>query len=1279
MLRFLRRFLRTLAAVAAALVIVAAIFLGGFRFFAASLPSYKDDLQAWVSESLNIDVQYEGIDLRLGLSGPELAFFDAALFTSDSDQPFVLARRASVVIDPMALIFERQLAPTRLVFEGIEITVQRSAEGSYRIAGAPQSGGLAPGSRLDIPEEVSVSVRDSEVVYVDEGLGISWPFSDVRADIEQEFRAISVSLSAEPPAELADRVTVTADGITSAEAQLSDDWRIFVALRNANLGAIAEVWPQASVSAGSGDISLWLQADDGEIVSALADLALEDVVIPFDGEPQTYGRVEFIGELADEADGWSAVLSDVNVVGPSGAWPRLTTTSLRWQPEARSIEIRSDYLVLDDLLPVVAALPASDARERYLALQPRGRLEDLHVRIADLTWSDFEIAGRFDGLGISNWAGFQWLDGFSGELRADAGGGTLELASPALSLRNSQLLDRTLDVQNVNGFVQWREGRDATRVLSDELTLDWLGAQVSLSGELELPHDAGSPVLELDSHVARLSVADALPFVVAAPMDARVRDWLASALGQGTLVRTDIEFYGPLRAFPFDAGEGEFVSRSIVRGGVLDYAPGWPRAEGFDGILQFRNASLSASGRARVLGNVSDDVLVRIADMRTPVLTVDANTQGPLGDVLAFLLTAPPIAEYLGPDYERLRAPAGTARVRLDLDIPLPETQRYTLSADLVVDDGTLALEGFGPQATEISGALSLADGRVSGRGIKGTFLEGPAAIEVDTPETAGYRTLLNFSGEVSADAVVEAFDLPWGEHVAGQTRWEGLVMLPELSRSAEAPAQPTVVEIRSNLSGIALRLPAPFRKSPADATNLGLRLGFGSGGQLEITANLGANRHFSGVWSNDGEQLEFVNGVLAFGARPEHAAPHEGLAIVGELPAVDLDEWIALRGSPSIGKAGPPVAGADLQFADLRLWNQAFGAATVDLDRKNDSFDLEIDSAVVAGRVDVPYALSSGQISAQLQYLHLQPGEAAETNHLDPRDWPGFVVDIDDFRIGMRSLGSVHARVDSDPLGLRLVSFSSSSPSVTAEGSGAWLVDGGATTSRVALSINSSDVAAALADFDLDPVLSGSEAELTASLSWPGGPSSSWMDHISGDVSLRIADGSMLDIEPGAGRLVGLMSVVALPRRLALDFRDVFNKGFVFDEISADFAIVDGNAFTDNLKLTGPAAEIGVAGRTGLRDKDLRQQAVVTAEPGNMLPTVGAVIAGPGVGAALLIFTRIFKEPLKGIGRASYCITGSWDDPVVERLTAEQLEAEELCADLPDGWTGADGEESDT
>jgi uncharacterized protein YhdP len=84
------------------------------------------------------------------------------------------------------------------------------------------------------------------------------------------------------------------------------------------------------------------------------------------------------------------------------------------------------------------------------------------------------------------------------------------------------------------------------------------------------------------------------------------------------------------------------------------------------------------------------------------------------------------------------------------------------------------------------------------------------------------------------------------------------------------------------------------------------------------------------------------------------------------------------------------------------------------------------------------------------------------------------------------------------------------------------------------------------------------------------------------------------------------------------------------------------------------------------LRDRDYRQQAVVTAEPGKVLPTVGALLAGPQVAAALLIFTRIFKKPLGGIGRASYCVTGNWQEPIVERLTAEQLDQGALCAEMP-------------
>jgi uncharacterized protein YhdP len=218
---------------------------------------------------------------------------------------------------------------------------------------------------------------------------------------------------------------------------------------------------------------------------------------------------------------------------------------------------------------------------------------------------------------------------------------------------------------------------------------------------------------------------------------------------------------------------------------------------------------------------------------------------------------------------------------------------------------------------------------------------------------------------------------------------------------------------------------------------------------------------------------------------------------------------------------------------------------------------------------------------------------------------------------------------------------------------------------------IDALNIQAALADLGLDPVVSGESAGISASVYWDSAPSGDWLDHLNGRVGLHVETGTLREVDPGAGRVVGLMSIAALPRRLLLDFRDVFQEGFAFDEITGDFLIIDGNAYTDNLKFGGPAAEIGVVGRTGLRDRDYQQQIAVNMEPGKVLPTVGGLLGGPGVGAALLIFTRLFKEPLKGIGGAYYCLTGSWEEPAVARIDNDERSRVERCAVLPEEMVG--------
>jgi uncharacterized protein YhdP len=127
----------------------------------------------------------------------------------------------------------------------------------------------------------------------------------------------------------------------------------------------------------------------------------------------------------------------------------------------------------------------------------------------------------------------------------------------------------------------------------------------------------------------------------------------------------------------------------------------------------------------------------------------------------------------------------------------------------------------------------------------------------------------------------------------------------------------------------------------------------------------------------------------------------------------------------------------------------------------------------------------------------------------------------------------------------------------------------------------------------------------------------------------------------------------------MGLDFRDVFQKGLAFDRIEGDFAIEDGHAYTSNLLLEGPAADIGIVGRAGLAARDYDQTAIVSANIGRSLPIAGFLAGGPQVAAAMLLFSQIFKKPLRGMTQVYYHVDGSWEDPQVERVAAAETTEE--------------------
>jgi uncharacterized protein YhdP len=391
----------------------------------------------------------------------------------------------------------------------------------------------------------------------------------------------------------------------------------------------------------------------------------------------------------------------------------------------------------------------------------------------------------------------------------------------------------------------------------------------------------------------------------------------------------------------------------------------------------------------------------------------------------------------------------------------------------------------------------------------------------------------------------------------------------------------------------------------------------------------------------------------------------HRGVRIEGNIDKFVLDDWLALKGTGNGSKKlSDYLRAANVRVGTFELFGYRWNDVRGILQATDSGWRVDVNGPQAEGQLTIPENFSGPTaLRASMEHLVLTPieeesNDSVEKSPVDPRNFPALQVHVDDFQMGPRKIGAIELTTAHVVQGMRIDAATILSPSVRAEAQGQWFWIDGAPQSKLVTNIVSNDVAATLRDLNYSPFIEAKRGAIQADISWPGGFDVDLLDHASGMLSADAENGQIVNLQPGAGRMLGLFSVAALPRRLALDFKDLTEKGLAFDSIHGDFELRDGNAFTNNLLLRGPAAEIGIAGRTGFGARDYDQTAVVTGNLGASLPVAGAVVGGPAVGAALLLFSQVFKEPLKGITRGYYRITGPWDNPVVERIEADQAKS---------------------
>lgn len=1301
-----------------ALAVLLGLMLGAFQIAVTRVPGYRVQLQSWVSDKTGLAIEFRRLSARLRLYGPELVFDDAVVRTPDRTRVLATARRGSVGFDLWNSISAGRLTAGRFTLDSPEIGLIRTREGRIQLAGqsALPEREIKPIAVESLPVG-EFRVRNAVVSFRDEATGRGpWSLSGVSFNLDRQNASIELHGDASLPRTLGKSLEFSAhvsgaledvDALASGFAiegrdldlagwadVLPDEWMVAetghgsIQVAGALTGrkltglsaqldldavtAVAPVWmTQLPVA-----MPLVTKTDDAE-APATAGTVEAKAAAPAGDDPGaaayspqvpqllSYDRVALDLRVKRQGEGWELSVSGLDLTRKASPW-RAGKIVAKWQKNAAgglSLAANADRLVLQNLWPLLAYLPESPALAHVRALKADGTIENLSLNLQRISAQEpvkYSLQADVHSAGFLPVLTAPGFSGISAHIKGTQAGGEARIDSRDLRFNLPRMFRAPLQAQSVRGVIAWQRTPQGLRIDSRQIDIATEDGSGVASLALTLPSDGSSPMIDLSARGQDMNAASTSKYLPADKLSPKSLQWLDHAFVSGRVSEGDVVLKGPLRAFPFRRGEGEFLVRGRVENMTFDYQQGWAPATGLAANVEFRNQGMRVLNATGGVGGLTvTQATGEFRDFKAGDLSIDAQAAGDLDHALKILQTSP-ISAALGELFQKLRGQGPTA-TKVQLRLPLKHIADRRITVQTQLSNTTVSLAGLDAPVTGLSGSLTVRQSLPELASLHGQLLGGPLNVvvrPVGESDNAQRAALVTATGNVDANRLAPLLHLPASAKVSGTADWQMTTRL-ETSPEPGPSQQPRKYTIDSDLKGFGIDLPYPLGKPEAERRQLRVDLEYDGVSTLLTRATLGDVRALVRMRQKD-DGWSFDRGGIRADAIPAALPGHRGLRIEGSLDRLELDDWFAMKSNGSGGgKLADFLDAANLRVGNLQLYGYQFADVRGVLQAMDTGWRVDVAGPNAAGELVIPEDFTAAApLTVKLDRLVVTRAgrESGNAAGRDPHSWPNLSVAVADMRVDSHTIGAVELQASRVAEGLKIDKLTVTQESAHAEAHGQWFKTDGAERSALNATVVSTDVAATLRALNYSPVMEAQRGEIDADLSWPGGFDSDFLGRASGTVKVAAERGQLLSVQPGAGRVLGLFSVAALPRRLSLDFSDLTDKGLSFDTVHGDFAMRDGNAFTNNLLLRGPAAEIGIAGRTGLGAHDYDQTAVVTGNLGVSLPVAGALAGGPAVGAALLLFSQVFKEPLKGIARGYYRITGPWEDPVVERVDAAEI-----------------------
>jgi uncharacterized protein (TIGR02099 family) len=1262
MKRFLRKLSVALGYTFAGILILLAVIVGLFRLMLPRLPEYQEEIKGWASDAIGVEVEFSGMNARWGLSGPELEFYEAELIRQGTQKRILAAERVGIGISVSGLLFERAFIVDHVLVRETSLEVRQLEDGTWWIQGSPlEELPLFRGDGPRRPAELDIVGEDVEIRFLQPGDQRPRDFTVRRAIASIDAQRIALDLTARLPEDLGRQIELAATRVLVVPEQ-DRTWDITLEADDLQLAGLSQLqpFPGRRFLSGEGDLDVSLALAGQRVTNATGSLRFTDIATVDDEVFDLSGRFEV--DVAE--DGWFAEIENFSVATREDRWPETTLRIESGTDEDGKVvvlAVDATYLNLGDGSLLLPWLP-EERQQQLLDLALDGEIRNLDATVYNLDAESpsFDIDVEFVDFGIAPRGKIPGVRGFTGTLSASQQRGHVDIAAGDMRLDLPALLDIPVDVDSMSGTITWRSDSRRTLVVTDRITFATPFLEARADGDLTLSKTGDAPRINLDMSWSVSDLAVARRYVPRRITKPKLYDWFQNALLAGSVPRGTLRLAGPLDKFPYENDEGKLLVEGSIRGLTLKYQPLWPAAEQADVEIVLDNTRLySVRNRSTHAGNTSVDVEIEIANLKQPVLTINGLVTGTLDSLQQFALQSP-IDRFTGGNLARLTL-SGDASFNLDLTVPLRDARSTTVDGLLRSNGGTLAVDGLAAPLTDLIGEVRITREAITGESLGARFLGEEVQLRIDAGEDPQYFAVATATGIAPAPAIINELGVPLEGLIDGAAPYEARILFP---RGKQDPQPPFTVRIASSLRGMALGLPDPLFK-PADEAMLvrgDIRFMPG-GGRIESEGSADRDIAWQLAFTRPEGDWDLDRGVIRAGGGTIEPADTRGLHFRGRVGTFRLEDWLSVSRSrdPTTTAAGR-IRSADLFVDNFHALGQHLKDHRVRLDRSARDWLVQLEGDDVNGSVFVPYDFGSERaLVIEMERMRL-PGDETDDDApaaIDPRSLPPITLTADEFALGSREFGKVEAVLVRTPRGLASEKLEAIGADFSIVGDGTWVADNAeelGSRTAVTVTLNSSNVGATLRQLDFAEGVTGESMGMLLDISWSGGPRSDFLAALDGSVKVRLENGQLEEVEPGAGRMVGLISFVALPRRLSLDFRDVFSKGFGYDRIAGAFEIEDGVASTCDMSLEGPAADIGIVGKVDLDGKIYEQGAVISANVGNTLPLVGAVVGGPPGAAAMLIFSQIFKKPLQEVGQVFYGISGPFEQPQIESISSDDF-----------------------